>query len=104
MWGSSAHRPSAAAGHPCDTVAMSGRSSPRYEVISTSRGRVVTGPVSPEHERLRRLRVRRALIAAIVAAAVFMGVGAWGLVQATHNPQSPYNQPKHQQHQDPFGF
>lgn len=75
-----------------------------YEVVSTSRGRVVTGPVSREHEALRRRRARRALIAAIAAVLVFMAAGAYGLVHSTSNPDSPYNQPRHKQGQDPFGF
>lgn len=64
----------------------------------------MTGPVSEQHEHLRRARVRRALIAALIAVAVFLGAGVYGLIHATANPDSPYNQPKHQQNKDPFGF
>jgi hypothetical protein len=48
--------------------------------------------------------VRRALIAALIAVAVFLGAGVYGLIHATANPDSPYNHPKHQQNKDPFGF
>jgi cytochrome c-type biogenesis protein CcmH/NrfG len=77
---------------------------PKIEVVSTSRGRVATVPVSEEYDRLRRKRSKRALIAGTVAALVFAGAGAWGLIHAQDSPDSPYNQPKQQQQQDPFGF
>jgi hypothetical protein len=57
------------------------------------------------HLRLTRVRSRRAMIVAAIAAALFAIGGAWGLVRSQDNPQSPFqHKHEHARHQDPFGF